>query len=112
MVFSNTIISKYVTLKSNNFVGPRYKWTNADTDLFYNSQLGGNLFSSIPGGILAENVGPYSMLLYTTMVCAVLNLLRVFFVAIDWRLLVAIEFFIGVHLGIAFVSLLVWTARY
>ncbi|CAG9765924.1 unnamed protein product [Ceutorhynchus assimilis] len=92
--------------------GPRYEWTQENSRYLNNIQLVGTLLSTVPAGVLAENIGPYYLLLYATPVVGILNSLRVLFLSMDWIPLFISELFIGMHLGLIYPALFVWIARW
>ncbi|KAL1513622.1 hypothetical protein ABEB36_003011 [Hypothenemus hampei] len=92
--------------------GPRYKISHNQRSFINDAQFYGNMISIVPGGVLAENVGPFHILIYSTLFSAILNCLRVYFIAINIKMLLVSEFVLGLHAGLTLPALLVWIARW
>ncbi|XP_044758954.1 sialin-like [Coccinella septempunctata] len=97
------------TLTRQNYVqkdyGPRYNWTMVEEGQLISSYYYGLAIMSLPGGILADLVGPYRSILVTNLMSAAVTSLAVPLSGNNWIPLFVCRFIVGLGGGIGFPAL-------
>ncbi|XP_066153501.1 sialin-like isoform X1 [Euwallacea fornicatus] len=81
--------------KSEEVTGTKYEWNQAVQGLILGAYFYGYLMCSLPGGLVAEWVGPYLTIILATALSGVLNSLGVWLTSLHWGALFGTRFFIG-----------------
>lgn len=92
--------------------GPRYEWNENIQGLILGSYFWGYIITSLPGGFIAEWLGPFHTVFWTHALTAAMNVACVFAPDVHWGLLVFCRFVIGLCAGPIYPALQCLIARW
>lgn len=92
--------------------GPRYLWDEHIQGIILGSYFWGYILTSLPGGWVAEWLGPYHTVFWAQFVSAIMNVASVYFAPVHWGALVFCRFIIGLCAGPIYPALQVLIARW
>ncbi|KAL3273974.1 hypothetical protein HHI36_015395 [Cryptolaemus montrouzieri] len=85
--------------------GPRFKYSHWEEGMIIGAYFYGQTLSSIPGGPIAEQVGPWITMLISALINASLTLIAIFVTSENWVPLFICRFFIGISSGVQYPSM-------
>ncbi|CAH2010250.1 unnamed protein product [Acanthoscelides obtectus] len=92
--------------------GPRYDWDQYTQSAILGSYFYGYIFSSLPGGIIAERYGPFAVLFWTHLISAVFNSACEFAAWVHYSLLMFCRIVLGLMAGLCYPALQCLIARW
>ncbi|XP_044758468.1 sialin-like [Coccinella septempunctata] len=85
--------------------GPRYKYSSWQEGLIVGAYFYGQTITSIPGGPIAEIVGPWISVLFSSLSNAAITIISLFVISDNWVPLFVCRFFIGLLSGVQYPAL-------
>lgn len=92
--------------------GPRYEWDEHVQGTILGSYFWGYVITSLPGGFIAEWLGPFHTIFWAHVIVSVFNVGCVFSPSLHWGVLVFCRFIIGLCAGPVYPALQCLIARW